>query len=428
MRVELGQNRVVVEVLERQNVLTHRRLLLATVVVLLMLLLITSWLETRGLTTPAVSQAKLYGLAVPGFGLLGLVWLIAGRFGERVWMKWLVVGTVFAVVTIARTVPTDAVESHGMYYIPIVMSLFYFDLRVIAASTAACIAGDFALNMIFPTLQPTGTFVATYLMRYYFYLCTGIGAGIATLTVRELMGMTARLQQMNLKLQALDDMRREFIAGASHELKTPLSLIKGYAEGLKENVATGADRDLFVDVINDEVRKMEALIGDLLDMCQLESGYGNVRFAPFDLGALVDSVVTEFSGSIAMKELALTVEKDGTEWQVTADSWRIYHVLANFITNAMLHTRPGNKLTVRLIARSEEVQVEVENEGAHIEENEMERIWEPFYRTDKSRNRDLGGTGLGLAIVRTILNLHHSTYGVRNTEAGVAFYFSLPRA
>lgn len=224
------------------------------------------------------------------------------------------------------------------------------------------------------------------------------------------------------KEKTLEKMRKEFIAGVSHELKTPVGLIEGYAEGLKDNIVTSKeDREYYLNVIIDEASNMGNLISDMLDLSQLESGNFKLNKMEMDLGDLVWKCYQKYYTIFNEKGIELDINVVNAN--IFADKYRIEQVLNNYINNAMKYVK--NKITINMVEKEKEVMVQVINDGEKISEDELDKIWDKFYKVDKSRNRKAGGTGLGLSIVKNIIELHHGKYGAANIEEGVEFYFSL---
>lgn len=226
------------------------------------------------------------------------------------------------------------------------------------------------------------------------------------------------------KEKALENMRKDFIAGVSHELKTPIALIQGYAEGIKDNVADEEGRDFYLDVIIDESNKMESLVTDMLELSKLESPNFSLTLASFNIKVLIENICQKLNSFIIDKNIVLTLNLYDS--YVNADEFRIEQVLINFLTNAIRHTTDNGfiKITLKNLDESNII-IFVENSGSKICEDDLINIWNKFYKVDKSRSRTFGGTGLGLSIVRNILNLHKSKFGVHNTESGVEFFFTL---
>lgn len=237
-----------------------------------------------------------------------------------------------------------------------------------------------------------------------------------------------KLKQDIEKEKELEKMRKEFVASVSHELKTPISLIEGYAEGIKDGIVEGEEQEYYLDVIIDEAQKMGILVSDMLELSRLESGSFKINIKEFALDNTILEIIKRLNGFRSQKNQDKNVEfitDIKSNLRVLGDETRIEEVVTNFLTNAMRHTKDQGKIFVRTIFKDDKVLVEIENQGENISEDEISKIWDRFYKIDKSRNRSLGGTGLGLAIVKNILELHSSEYGAKNTENGVMFYFTL---
>jgi len=228
------------------------------------------------------------------------------------------------------------------------------------------------------------------------------------------------------KEKKLTEMRKDFVAAVSHELKTPITLIEGYTLALNDDVLEGEEKQYFIDVIMDESRKMNSLVSDMLDLSQLESGNFKLIKEEFYLHELVESVTKKFSTILNEKQIKLELNFIQNV-KVDADWNRIEQVITNYMTNAIRHTEEGGSITVTMVNREDTICVEVENSGNKIEISEISKIWDNFYKVDKSRTRKLGGTGLGLSIVKNIILLHGGSCGVENTEVGVKFYFILTK-
>jgi len=244
-------------------------------------------------------------------------------------------------------------------------------------------------------------------------------------TLTELQSANGKLKQDLEKEKELENMRKDFIAGVSHELKTPLTLIEGYAEGLRDDVADTEAKNFYTEVIIDETKKMTSLVADMLDLSKLESGNLKLNLSEFSIVELLTKTLKKFSHTLAQRSINLQYSHSKDNLYVLGDIFRIEQVITNFLSNAIRHTPDNGKIIINVSHNTENILVEVENEGEHIATEDLEKIWTKFYKIDKSRSRDLGGTGLGLAIVQNILVLHGSDYGVENTEKGVKFYFTL---
>ena len=241
------------------------------------------------------------------------------------------------------------------------------------------------------------------------------------------------LKQANVKLtediekeRNLEKMRKEFIAAVSHELKTPISLIEGYTEGIKDGVFDKDETGNYLDLIIDESYKMANLVEDMLDLSQLESGNFKLVRDEFYLDELIKTTLRKYN--VLMNEKNINIKCYLlNNISVTADWDRIEQVINNYLSNAIKHTEDGGDIVINMLDEDDSIKVEVINKGSKIPDGEMENIWEKFYKIDKSRNRKLGGTGIGLSIVKNIMILHEGNYGVENTDDGVKFYFSLKK-
>ncbi|MGP0584939.1 HAMP domain-containing sensor histidine kinase [Paenibacillus timonensis] len=224
------------------------------------------------------------------------------------------------------------------------------------------------------------------------------------------------------KEKQLEHTRKEFIAGVSHELKTPLSVIQSGLAVLKDGVA-GHKRDYYFAAMEEEVNSMILLIEDMLDLAKYESGTYVMNTEPFEILPVVERVCEKLAPELAARQLKLSTRLATGE--VVANRRRIEQVLINFLTNAIRYTPEGATILVTTTDEGDTLRVGVENRGVHLPEEQLEKVWDRFYRGEPSRNAATGGTGLGLAIAKNILELHGSSYGVTNTAEGVLFYFDL---
>ena len=244
-------------------------------------------------------------------------------------------------------------------------------------------------------------------------------------TISELKSANNELQSDNERKTQVDEMRKEFLSNVTHELKTPIALIQGYAEGLKDNISEDAEsREFYCDVIMDEAIKMNKMVQKLLTLNQLEFGNTPVEMERFDLTELVSSVLN--MTDILRKQKNVTVHFEGEQpVYVWADEYLIEEVLTNYISNAFHHVYENGIIEVKLIPLEDKVRVAVFNTGDRIPEDEIDKVWIKFYKVDKARTREYGGTGIGLSIVKAILESHNQKFGAVNRESGVEFWFEL---
>ncbi len=223
----------------------------------------------------------------------------------------------------------------------------------------------------------------------------------------------------------IDGMRREFISSVSHELKTPISLIQGYAEGLKENVNEDEEnKNFYCDVIADEAGKMGKLVGELLDLSQIEAGIFKLDKSNFEISRLVAKVMEKYKPIFLEKKINCTlVEEPGLI--VFADRFRTEQIIVNYLNNAINHVDDQKSITISIQSFQNKARVSVYNSGRSISPELLDKIWESFYKVDKARTRTYGGTGLGLSIVRAIQEIDNNRYGMLNRDGGVEFWFEL---
>ena len=228
----------------------------------------------------------------------------------------------------------------------------------------------------------------------------------------------------------IDEMRKEFIADVSHELKTPIALIQGYAEGLSEGMAEDPEnRDYYCSVIVDESQKMNTMVRQLLSLSALEFGQEPGEMTAFSLPELIRGVIAK--SGIVLREKELSVEFDCAEdIQVYADEFRIEEVVTNYLNNAINHAAGDRRIAIAIGDSDEKnvVRVTVYNSGKHIPEEDLDKLWQKFYKVDKARTRAYGGSGIGLSIVKAVMDSHHRKYGAENCEGGVKFWFDVKRA
>ena len=243
--------------------------------------------------------------------------------------------------------------------------------------------------------------------------------------ISDLKSANYHLQKDIEKKEKLDKMRNDFLGNVSHELKTPIALIQGYAEGLKEGVNDDAEsREFYCDVIMDEAAKMNQMVRNLLTLNQLEFGDEDVQFTRFNLTELVAGVLSSMD-ILAQQKEARVIFRQKDPVYVWADELKVEQVVRNYISNAFNHVSGDMVIEVKLLADDEKARVTVFNTGVPIPEEDISHIWEKFYKVDKAHTREYGGNGIGLSIVKAIMESFHQNYGVNNYDNGVEFWFEL---
>ena len=233
------------------------------------------------------------------------------------------------------------------------------------------------------------------------------------------------LQRDIEKKNKIDEMRKEFLSNVSHELKTPIALIQGYAEGLKEGINDDEEsRNFYCEVIMDEASKMNDMVKKLLSLNQLEFGNNTVTMERFDIVALIKNYLQSVEILCRQKKIKLQME-DHASIHVWADEFMVEEVFNNYFSNAMNHVAENGVIDVKLTLKGNAVRVSVFNTGTPIPEESIPHIWEKFYKVDKARTRAYGGSGVGLSIVKAMMESMNQKYGAVNYENGVEFWFEL---
>ena len=247
-------------------------------------------------------------------------------------------------------------------------------------------------------------------------------------TISELKTANNELQKDIERKTQIDEMRKEFLSNVSHELKTPLALISGYAEGLKECINDDAEsREFYCDVIMDEAGKMSNMVKKLLTLNQLEFGNEKVELERFDLAQLIRGKMhaTEL---LAQQKGAVLSYEGPDSLPVWGDEFNVEEVLNNYLSNALNHVDGEKRILVSAQRLEKKARVTVFNTGSRIPEEDLDKLWVKFYKVDKARTREYGGSGVGLSIVKAIMDSLNQPYGVENREDGVAFWFELESA
>ncbi|NLI12288.1 sensor histidine kinase [Pelotomaculum propionicicum] len=258
-----------------------------------------------------------------------------------------------------------------------------------------------------------------------------LGESINSLST-QLHGAISELTEANKKLlediereRRIDQMRKEFISNVSHELKTPISLIQGYAEGLKENVNEDEEnKNFYCAVIADEAKKMDKLAGELLDLSQIEAGTFKLEKSNFEISRLAAKVMDKYQPIFSEKKINCNLMAE-QGLIVYADRFRTEQILVNYLNNAINHVDSQRLITISVQSTQDKARVAVYNSGQPIPEESLGKVWDSFYKVDKARTRSYGGTGLGLSIVRAIQEIDNNRYGVLNKWGGVEFWFEL---
>lgn len=246
-------------------------------------------------------------------------------------------------------------------------------------------------------------------------------------TIKRLRSSNIELEKDIEEKSKTDEMRKQFISDVSHELKTPIALIQGYAEGLVENVIEDEEsKKFYAEVILDESNKMDILVKKLLELMKLEYGKNSLNYTRFNISELICEVIRRSKKLIDEEEVVVNFKNE--EFYVISDEFYIEQVFNNYFTNAIKNVEEIDRkkeININFEKMDNKLRVRVFNTGKNIAEEDINRIWNRFYKVDTSRNRENGGTGIGLSLVKAIMQNTGNKYGVENKLAGVEFYFDV---
>ena len=245
----------------------------------------------------------------------------------------------------------------------------------------------------------------------------------------EIGELAKTFNQMAVALQNLEEMRRGFIANVSHELRTPMTSIRGFVEGILDGTIPPDRQNHYLTIVRDETNRLNRLINDLLDLAKMEAGELKLNIVPLDINELMRKCVIKLETLLLEKDLTVDADFEEEDMLVKADADAIERVLYNLMHNAIKFTPTGGNIKVMTRIVKDKIEVTIKDNGIGIDENELDMVWDRFYKTDKSRSRDKTGTGLGLAIVRNIINEHGQNIWLESKSGeGTSFTFTLARA
>lgn len=369
----------------------------------------SSEIHTKGYTIQKNSDRQLKGEYMDLYGILGDSFLVVLRTPlESIRDSAAVSSRLFAYISFFMVV----IGSLAMFY---VSKRFAVPIQQMAQVAKRMSNLDFDARVLINSQDEIGELGT----------CINELSDKLELTISELKTANNELRKDIDKKTQIDEMRKEFLSHVSHELKTPIALIQGYAEGLKDNITDDEEsRNFYCDVIADEAHKMNTMVKKLLTLNQIEFGNQQVQMERFDVVSLLHNLVD--ASAILYQKAGAKIEFCQKEpiW-VWADEFMIEEVLSNYLSNALHHLSDNGTITIRFEQRTNEVRVFIKNTGQHIPEEDIDKLWIKFYKVDKARTREYGGSGIGLSIVSATMKAHGKAYGVENVEDGVEFYIDL---
>lgn len=242
-------------------------------------------------------------------------------------------------------------------------------------------------------------------------------------TISELQSANCKLQGDIQRQQEMEAQRLAFFSAASHELKTPITILKGQINGMLDGISVYQDRDLYLAKALAVTNRMEKLVLEILSVARMGSPGFTLEFSEIDLSLLLRNLLAEYEELMRQKNLNYDIQL-AEEIRIAGNEPILKKAISNVLSNAVCYSPEGAVIRLQLSLQNDRVLLTVENEPAHIPEQELPHLFEPFYRVEQSRNRSTGGSGLGLYLVHTILKLHKAGFQIENTPAGVKFTIS----
>lgn len=275
--------------------------------------------------------------------------------------------------------------------------------------------------------------IANRFFTYIFLVVLFIGILLLVIQWRRVSINELKLKNEQLKhdieqKERIENMRSEFLSNISHELKTPIALIQGYAEGLTESVNDDEEsKNYYCEVIMDEASKMNNIVKKLMDIDQLEFGDANITNEVFDIVEMIKGYLQASSILISQKHVNVKFNVDEKIY-VCTDADYAREVFDNYFTNALNHVEDRMDICIDVEENDTCVTISIFNSGNPIPEESISKLWDKFYKVDKARTREYGGSGVGLSIVKAIQESIGQQYGVENYSDGVKFYYTLKTA
>jgi len=234
---------------------------------------------------------------------------------------------------------------------------------------------------------------------------------------------------MAFELEHLEEMRRGFIANVSHELRTPMTSIRGFIEGILDGTIPPEKQKDYLEIVRDETLRLNRLVNDLLDLAKMQSGDLKLTFKSFNVNEMVRRSIIKLENQIVEKNLEIHADFETEDMMAYADPDAIERVMMNLLHNAVKFTGENGRINIRIYRQKDKIYVSVQDNGIGIGKEEIDHIWERFYKSDKSRGMDKTGTGLGLAIVKNIINEHKQDIWVESELGkGTKFTFTLEKS
>ena len=242
----------------------------------------------------------------------------------------------------------------------------------------------------------------------------------------ELGILAASFNQMTVALGEMDEVQSSFISDVSHELRTPMTIISGFVEGVLDGTIPESEHKKYLEIVLSEIKRLNRLVNDLLEMSRLNSGKIEYKMVPFDITESVRKAIVAFEQSISEKKIDMDVDFESDSMPVMGNGDSVYRVITNLLDNAVKFTPEGGSIAIKVSTAGGKVKTSIENTGTGLSEKELNHIWDRFYQTDKSRSSTKRGAGLGLYIVKNIMQAHNNEIYAESEEGSwTRFTFEL---
>lgn len=240
---------------------------------------------------------------------------------------------------------------------------------------------------------------------------------VSTETRGELHVLASSFNQMSAAIKEMDDMQSAFISDVGHELRTPMTIISGFVEGVLDGTIPEKEQKKYLEIVLSEIKRLNRLVNDLLEMSRLKSGKIEYKMVPFDINENIRKVIVSFDKRLSDKNINLEVDFEHDSAYVMGSQDSIYRVITNIMDNAVKFTPDGGKINISSKNEGSKTVISIQNSGSGLSEKELVHIWDRFYQTDKSRsNSSNRGAGLGLYIVKNIMSAHNNEIHAESEE------------
>jgi two-component system, OmpR family, sensor histidine kinase BaeS len=349
-------------------------------------------------------------------------------------LRWRLLGSHLLVIAIAVAISGALITVRASHFFMLIMMRYHIDptvveqdflgavhrILIVGSVTAAAVAMLLGWVLVRRTVRPISDMML---------LAERIAAGdyaerVATRGPDELARLAESLNRMAASLQRVEALRRDLVANVAHELRTPLSTLQGYLEGLRDGVVPL--RPEVLASLHEEVMRLVRLVDSLHQLSQFDARASDVRRVPLDVAAVAARLVPLYRPELSARGLGLDVVGAGACPRVPADPDLVEQALRNLLDNAVRYASSGTGITVRAARTNGSVRVAVENEGEAIAPDDLPHIFERFYRGEKSRSRDTGGAGIGLSLVKAIARAHGGEVGAASEDGRTTVWFALP--